>query len=306
MIQEPSISKIELARYYDAVGETLLSHLKGRPLQLVMTPQPLPDAERTTALVQNLPAGVGLLRTDPSPSFGVESVEGIIGLVQKGVVELHTEGTRSPVLACPDRIVFTLRPNTKERWPALCTAAATLRSVIDALGLPAFVKTAGDETLDIVIPIKQTRSWAEIQIIAAAIADRAVAIEDQTGTRRYGRSPFRPVLIDASANRALATTVAAFSVRMLAGAPVSIPLSWQRLTPDQPDLLGATVNLRNVREWIEERNGDPWSGYGRARRAVTAAMVRELGLDPSALRLLRPHELQASTLDPGDDADDEL
>jgi bifunctional non-homologous end joining protein LigD len=80
------------------------------------------------------------------------------------------------------------------------------------------------------------------------------------------------IYIDYLRNARTATAVSAYSTRARAGAPVSMPVSWDELATDVREYF----NLRNTPERLSRSGKDPWHGYESARRAITAAMIKRL------------------------------
>jgi bifunctional non-homologous end joining protein LigD len=73
----------------------------------------------------------------------VDSIEGIVSLVQLGVLELHTWGSRRDQVERPDRIIFDLDPDEGMAWEPIVEAARILHGFLDSLGLQSFLKTTG-------------------------------------------------------------------------------------------------------------------------------------------------------------------
>jgi bifunctional non-homologous end joining protein LigD len=75
------------------------------------------------------------------------------------------------------------------------------------------------------------------------------------------------ILVDYLRNNRTNTSVAAFSTRARAGAPVSVPVAWDelsaRLRPERHTVRSVPRRLRALR-------ADPWGGYDAARRPLDA------------------------------------
>ena len=69
--------------------------------------------------------------------------------------------------------------------------------------------------------------------------------------------------------------MASYSVRARPGAPVAVPLRWDELTPAmRPD----RYNVDNLGRRLAALSEDPWAGFDDARRPLTLAMTRAVGL----------------------------
>jgi bifunctional non-homologous end joining protein LigD len=71
-------------------------------------------------------------------------------------------------------------------------------------------------------------------------------------THRRGR-----IYLDYLRNNRTNTSIAAFSTRARAGAPVSVPVAWTELARVRPDQL----TLRTVPKLLARRKRDPWADY---------------------------------------------
>jgi bifunctional non-homologous end joining protein LigD len=152
-------------------------------------------------------------------------------------------------------------------------AALLVRELLDALGLPAFVKTTGGKGLHAVVPLQRRHAWDEVKGFARAIAEHLATVfpdrftANMAKARRGGR-----IFVDYLRNAEGATAVAAFSVRAREGAPVSLPVAWEAL---DDDIRGARFNLRNVAAHVLG-TPDPWADYAQRAARITAAMRRKL------------------------------
>jgi bifunctional non-homologous end joining protein LigD len=104
--------------------------------------------------------------------------------------------------------------------------------------------------------------------MVAARPERYVATMSKA--KRAGK-----IFIDYLRNARSATAICAYSTRARAGAPVSVPLRWDELTAD---LREDHFNIRNVPARLRKLRKDPWDGYETARRPITAATRKRLGL----------------------------
>ncbi len=205
--------------------------------------------------------------------IAVDSLKGVIALVQAGVLELHTWGARRDRLDRPDRLTFDLDPDPALPWSAVAEAARHLRARLADFGLGAFLKTTGGKGLHVVVPIARTLGWDETKAFAKSFAEGMAADEPKkylavmSKAKRQGK-----IFIDYLRNGWAATAVAAFSTRARPGAPVSAPLFWHELDSCRGD----TFNLKNIGARLARLKSDPWADYEAARRPLTAALRKKI------------------------------
>jgi bifunctional non-homologous end joining protein LigD len=80
------------------------------------------------------------------------------------------------------------------------------------------------------------------------------------------------IFIDTLRNRRGATWIAPYSPRARSGAPVSVPIRWEEVTPRmRPETF-------NVPRLLEQRSRTPlvdaWEGIGSVRQTITASVIR--------------------------------
>ena len=78
------------------------------------------------------------------------------------------------------------------------------------------------------------------------------------------------ILIDYLRNNRTNTSIAAYSTRARAGAPVSVPLTWEEL---RVSLRPGTFTVKTVPARLS-RKPDPWKGYWNCRQRLTQQRVR--------------------------------
>lgn len=276
---EQGITKRELAEFYEQIADWIIPHLAGRPLVLVRCPQghqkecfyqkhareDLPDSVRRISIREQHSVGTYVT---------VDSLPGLISLIQIGVLEFHTWGSRSDRLEYPDRLTFDLDPDPDLPWEQLIDAARTMRLRLADLGLCAFVKTTGGKGLHVVVPIARRNRWEEIKEFCKRVAESMAreAPEHYTATMSKAKRK-RKIFIDYLRNTRGATSVAAYSTRARPGAPVSTPLRWEELSSE---IRSDHFTVRNLPERLSRLKKDPWEDYEKARRPITAKVKKKL------------------------------
>ena len=203
---------------------------------------------------------------EKEPMLAIDDVDGLVGLVQGGVVEIHPWGSRADDIERPDRLVFDLDPGEDVPWGAVMEGAMEVRAELRKVGLESFVKTSGGKGLHVVVPIKPRAEWDEAKAFTKSIAekmsrdqpDRYVATMSKRARR--GRT-----FIDYFRNARGATAVAAYSTRARPQAPVSTPLAWEELSEG---LRADHFTVGNLRERLDFLRRDPWAGFFQLRQSI--------------------------------------
>ncbi|MGQ0811768.1 MAG: DNA ligase D [Nitrospiraceae bacterium] len=165
------LTKLDVARYYERVAEWILPHLQGRPLTLLRCP----DGHEQECFYQkhaneSVPSAIGRVQIQEDKGSAIymkaDSLPALIGLVQMGVLELHTWGAVSPRLDRPDRLTFDLDPDPDLPWSVVIEAATLTRGLLQELELQSFLKTTGGQGLHVVVPVRPIHTWAEVKAFA--------------------------------------------------------------------------------------------------------------------------------------------
>jgi bifunctional non-homologous end joining protein LigD len=269
---DQGVTKRELAEFYEAIADWILPHIVDRPLTLVRCPQgraskcfyqkhwkeTLPDAVDSILIRE---------KEAKEPYVVIHDLSGLIALVQVSVLELHPWGSRIDRLERPDLMVFDLDPGEGVTWNDLQHAAVDVRDVLAEAGLESFVRTSGGKGLHVVVPITRRSSWDEVgqfcEQIAKGMAGRSPQqyVANMRKNLRKGR-----IFIDYLRNRRGATSIASYSTRARAGAPVATPLDWDELTETTS---ADQWTVRNLPERLEALSSFPWDGFESTRQSLT-------------------------------------
>jgi bifunctional non-homologous end joining protein LigD len=168
-------------------------------------------------------------------------------------------------------MVIDLDPGPEVRWRQVVEGARLLRSALSALGLESFVKTTGGRGLHVVVPLAPQRDWSECLGFSRDLAE-AVAREHRSNyTTQYAKAGReKKILIDYLRNNRTNTSIAAYSPRARARAPVSVPISWDELSAR---LDPARFNVHTVPRRLAGLRVDPWKEYRGLRQRLTVGML---------------------------------
>jgi bifunctional non-homologous end joining protein LigD len=267
LFPEPRGTKLDMLRYYEAVGGWMLPHLKGRPLTLK---QCAPDVDHCRYLRhsgERAPKQVRVINIQEQTKVGdymiVDDLAGLISLAQRNIIEFHTWNSTADAVERPNRVVFDLDPGPDVRWKDTIAAARLVRTSLDGIGLQSWVKTTGGKGLHIVVPITPTHDWSDCLAFARAVAGEIVQHDPARFTLKFskqGRSS--QILIDYLRNNRTNTSIAAYSARARASASVSVPIAWEELTTKvKPE----RWTIKTVPKLLATRK-DPWAAYFRAKQ----------------------------------------
>ncbi|MFL1544840.1 DNA ligase D [Pseudomonas sp. O39] len=274
--------KQQLAAYYDSISEWILPFLRHRPVSLLRAPQGIEGEQFFQKHSERLAiAHIKQLdqKLDPGHArlMEIDTASALIGAVQMGTVELHTWGATSDHIETPDLFVLDLDPDPALPWKTMLEAAQLTLSVLDELGLQAFVKTSGGKGLHLVVPLAHRDGWETVKAFAKAIAQfMALQLPERFSATSGPKNRIGKIFIDYLRNARGASTVAAYSVRARPGLPVSVPVSREELK----GLRGAQQwTIANLHLRLNNLKGDPWTGYAH-RQKISKTMWDKLGAKP--------------------------
>jgi bifunctional non-homologous end joining protein LigD len=272
---EHGLTKADVARYCSTVARFLLPHVVERPLTLVRCPEgPTGACFYQKHARPGMPEAIRRIRIAEQDDSGiyvyVSDVEGLLSLVQFGVIEIHPWGSRVDKLDHPDRIVIDLDPDPRVPWREVVSTARAVRDMLTELGLEGFPRTTGGKGLHVVLPIERRSPWPEVKAFArnlVALLVRAAPskyVLTASKAQRKGR-----IFLDYLRNDRGSTAIASYCMRARPGAPVATPLRWEELS----DALDPTsFTIPTVTERLARLRSDPWQRFFEVRQSLTRAM----------------------------------
>lgn len=276
-------TKGDVLEYYRRIAPQILPVINDRPLALKRYPTgiagpfffqqnaPPPDRVPPGVRVESVPAaGDGTLR----PRFVGGSLATLLYTVQLGCIGVDPWHGRIRSLATADYTIIDLDPGTAVPFSRTVEVALWVKSDLDAAGLHAVAKTSGSRGIHIYLPLPPRATAATALALAQSIATRVAEAHPRaaTVTRDLGRRPPDTVYMDYLQNARGKTVAAAYGLRAVPGARVSMPLQWSEITPT---LDPGAFTLRTAVERIA-RLGDIWA-TGMADRNTAAAVKAAIG-----------------------------
>jgi bifunctional non-homologous end joining protein LigD len=278
---EQGVTKSGLATYYHRVSDLILPHVAHRPLSLVRCPQgrtrncfyqkhfpeSLPDSIRGVQIKEKKSAETYIV---------IDDIQGLISLVQMGVLEIHLWNAREDRIERPDLMVLDLDPGPGVDMEKVVKSCFLLHDFLNDLGLQNFLKTSGGKGFHIVVPIRRRSGWDELKTFSHAVAHQmTLAYPDQFIDTISKKKRTGKIFIDYLRNNRGATSIAPYSTRARVGAPISVPLAWNELTPSiSPD----TYRIDNIENRLKKLKRDPWKDFSSNSQSITKIMKKRVGL----------------------------
>lgn len=304
----PPVTKRDYLTYLAKIGPTMLPHLIDRPLTLIRLPNGIhgqkffqkhydtgrPPWVRVEALWSDTNKG--------NLDYVVcNDMSTLLWLGQLGTLEMHVPSARivsdgehslnfvdsednvkSSVMNYPDHVRFDLDPYiysgqektgdepelNREAFEKCKTVAIWIKTMLDQIKLPAFVKTTGKTGLHVFIPIERNIDTPGAKAISETFCRALVAAHPKVVTMEWS-VPKRTgkIFLDHNMNGMGRTLGVAYGARGWKNQGVSMPLDWDELEGVYADEFNIWTAPDRVAQW-----GDPWAKILDSRVDLSALL----------------------------------
>ncbi|KHL11260.1 DNA ligase D [Mumia flava] len=265
------VTKLDVVRYYVAVGDGILRALHRRPTTLERWPKGVREGMVLSTRLDNrgdafyqkrVPKGappyVETARIRfPSGRFADEvcphDLATIAWAAQMGTLTFHPWPVRADDVDHPDELRIDLDPQPGTDFSDAVRVAGVARTLLAELGMTGFPKTSGNRGVHIYVRIEPRWSFTDVRHAAIAFGRELGRRTHGVTTSWWKEERGEAIFVDYNQNSRDRTIASAYSLRPKPGAPVSTPLTWDELA----EVTDPTVfNLHTVPARIAE-HGDP-------------------------------------------------
>ena len=259
------VTKEDLAAYYVDVWKLMAPHLVDRPLAIVRCPDGITgECFFQKHIASNIKESAlrHAVESKEHDVIAAEKLGDLIELAQFGALEIHVRGSRLGRLELCDRIVFDLDPGESVSWKEMIAAAQETRDRLKAQKLNSFAKLSGGKGIHVVVPVTGA-DWDSTKRFTARIGAGMAADSPQLYLAKMTKSLRKgKIFIDYFRNSREATSVAVYSTRARAGAPISMPVTWEALPRTTA---GNQFTLLNSKKYLKT---DPWAEIGKVKQKL--------------------------------------
>lgn len=246
------ICKRDIVAYYRDIASLLLPHLVDRPVVTQRWPDGIDEFDWYQHRMP--PRAPDYLRpawVDGIRRVVVENVDALAWMANQAGLTFHGFASRFSSLSSPDYAMIDLDPGHHTTWwRDTIDVALGVRKLLELLELPSVVKTSGQRGLHILVPLGPGHEFTQAEELSRRIAmmmrrlmPDKVTLETEK-EKRAGR-----LLVDHKQFVAK-TLVVPYSLRAVDGAPISMPISWDEVTPS---LDPKAFTLRTARMRLDAR-----------------------------------------------------
>ncbi len=264
--KEVHITKMDLMKYYDSIGDIIIPFLKNRPLTLHYFPYGIDGLsfykrdfelnisedliktfsykEKTTNKLINVPT--------------IKNKAGLVYLASRGCLALHAWGSKFPDFTYPDLAIFDLDISNSIDFSKVIKVANLIHKKLIAKKIKSYPKTSGGTGMHIYVPIdsiysfEYVRSW--VSGIGEELSNEFPKLITTIKHQRKSHSGNK-VVIDYLQNAISRNTAIPYTPRANIEAKVSTPLYWEEVekggfTPEDFTLKNILSRIKNL--------GDPF------------------------------------------------
>jgi DNA ligase D-like protein (predicted polymerase) len=234
------LTKLDLVKYYLAVGDGAVRGVKSRPMLLKRFPDgvegeafyqkraPKKRPDFIDIAVFKFPSG------RHAEEIVVRDVAQLAWVINLGCIDLNAHPVRAEDMDHPDELRIDLDPVPGVGWRQIIDVAKVSREVLADFGLVGWPKTSGSRGVHIWVRIQPRWPFEVVRRAALAFAREVERRAPKIATSKWWKEERHGVFLDYNQNARDRTTSNVYSVRPTPDARVSMPLSWEDLETSDP------------------------------------------------------------------------
>jgi DNA ligase D len=234
-------TKLDLVRYYLAVGDGIVRALYERPTQLKRHPD---GAEGEAIYQKRVPkhrpdwietATVTFPSGRTADELCVTELAHVAWAANLGTLDFHPWPSRRQDVEHPDELRIDIDPQPGTTFAHAKKVAAIVEEALAELGYVGWPKTSGNRGIHVACRIEPRWGFREVRRCALAFAREIERRAPQLVTTAWWKEERgEKVFVDFNQNARDRTIASAYSVRPKPYAPVSAPLTWEELPDADP------------------------------------------------------------------------
>jgi bifunctional non-homologous end joining protein LigD len=271
LFADPTVTKLQLAGYYERVAPAMLPLVRDRPLALEAFPNGIAEPGFFVKSVpRHFPSWIATVRV---PKRGgsltqvlAQDAATLIYLAGQNVITPHLWLSRADQPRAPDRLIIDLDPAPGIGFAEVRAAARAAGERLRDAGLAAYAMVTGSRGVHVVCPLRRGPSFQEVHAYARALAEAMVDEDPQRLTLEWHRADRGArIYIDVNRNNYAQHAVAPYGVRARPRASVAMPIRWDEL--NDPRLEPDSWTVQNAAERLAGEGG-AWNGINRRARKL--------------------------------------
>jgi bifunctional non-homologous end joining protein LigD len=273
------ITKGDLLAYYRQAAPLIVPYLRDRPITLVRYPDGIEGKHFFQK--QRPPHAPAWMETAslPSSSDGsgksidylvIDDEDGLVWTINAGCIDVHAPYARAQSFSSPDFALFDLDPSPGVTLAQTGRVALLVRDALAVLELTAVVKTSSAEGMHLAVPLRPGHTYTQARSLVQLVAQALERAHPDLVTTEWSKARRHGVLIDSNQVGYGRTMSVAYCVRPRAGAPVSMPLTWDEV--ESGAFARARPTMRAALRRMD-KTGDPFAGALAGDQRLPAALL---------------------------------
>ncbi|ABO50504.1 DNA primase, small subunit [Desulforamulus reducens MI-1] len=230
------LTKAHLVKYYTDVAPYLLPYIKERPLVMKRYPDGIEGGFFYQKECPNYaPEWIkteSIRHSDKTVNYIIcEDAATLVWLANQGCIEIHAWLCKQSHIEYPDIAIIDLDPGEEAKFRDVLEVALVIKNALDHLKLVGYPKTSGATGIHIFIPLRPVYTFQQVTkamgLIAQTVAD--AFSEKATIERSLAKRDKRKIYVDYLQNTRGKSMAWTYSLRPIAGAPISTPVMWEEI-----------------------------------------------------------------------------